>query len=310
MAARSSGPSEARVPCPQCGGLIHPIAGRCKHCKADVAALRSARPAAATALPALARGLGGDAPDNARQAPAPPSAPVRSIHLQEGSQPVLPPRPTGQMPSAAPRSIWRNWPVLVIALALIAIGIAVVLMVWPAPSSPKTQAGSLAPPPAPERMDTDPLPPGSPPSQPPPATQPPPPAQGADPWANPGGGGRAGQIDPPADPDDDIDPSDVLQDPFGSRGRGWTGGLNINDFAFTVFTHACNRIARCGNGNAQLATYCTGLAQMRPRSPPSCNAAQRCLDQIDQLDCSTAFNSIADLLRLSQSPDCDAAMHC
>lgn len=25
-----------RVPCPQCGKPIHPIAGRCRHCHADV----------------------------------------------------------------------------------------------------------------------------------------------------------------------------------------------------------------------------------------------------------------------------------
>src|SRR5665647_1711166 len=54
VAARNPGPSDARIPCPLCGGLIHPIAGRCKHCKADIAALGAKRPAAMAALPPLA----------------------------------------------------------------------------------------------------------------------------------------------------------------------------------------------------------------------------------------------------------------
>ena len=34
---------EARVPCPVCRGPIHPVAGRCKHCRADLHALRFIR---------------------------------------------------------------------------------------------------------------------------------------------------------------------------------------------------------------------------------------------------------------------------
>src|SRR5258706_3388072 len=44
---------ESRMACPLCGGAIHPIAGRCKHCKEDLSAMRSGRPAAAAPLPAL-----------------------------------------------------------------------------------------------------------------------------------------------------------------------------------------------------------------------------------------------------------------
>ena len=36
-----------------CGGLIHPIAGKCKHCKGDLAGVRGGRPAAAQALPSI-----------------------------------------------------------------------------------------------------------------------------------------------------------------------------------------------------------------------------------------------------------------
>jgi hypothetical protein len=309
VAARSSGPSEARIPCPQCGGLIHPIAGRCKHCKADVAALRSARPAAATALPALARGLANGAPGNHGQVAAAvatvANTPV-AIHRQEASQPVLPPRPTEQMPSAEPRSLWRNWPLIVIALALLAIGTAVVMMLWPPSNRSKVESRTLAPPPAPERMDTNPLPP---PSAQPPAPQPP----GADPWTSPGGGaGPSGQIDPPDDPDDTIDPDDILKDPFaGPRGLPKLPRLGTNAFAFTLFGHACKRFASCGNAQPILTDYCAMIDRMIPSSPPpSCTAAKSCLDQADQLDCSTAFNSITDLMKLVQSPDCEAATRC
>ncbi|MBZ0235260.1 MAG: prepilin peptidase, partial [Deltaproteobacteria bacterium] len=50
---------EPRTACPACGGQIHPIAGRCKHCKADLTRLRNgAAPAARPNLVALGGGNG------------------------------------------------------------------------------------------------------------------------------------------------------------------------------------------------------------------------------------------------------------
>src|SRR5215467_11037283 len=96
-AAARPGPPEARdarVPCPLCGGLIHPIAGKCKHCKADLSAYRAARPAANTPLPALhpAGGNGVTGPAT----PVPPAA-----HA------VLPPRPTSRVATEVGGSVWR-----------------------------------------------------------------------------------------------------------------------------------------------------------------------------------------------------------
>ncbi|HRC59196.1 MAG TPA: hypothetical protein PKU97_24905, partial [Kofleriaceae bacterium] len=59
--ARSSGSSanpapELRMPCPFCGGLVHPIAGRCKHCKQDLAEHRAR--AGGVGGPGVAGGLG------------------------------------------------------------------------------------------------------------------------------------------------------------------------------------------------------------------------------------------------------------
>src|SRR5215207_126382 len=93
-AARPPGIADARVPCPLCGGLIHPVAGRCKHCKEDLTQFRAGRPQAAAALPALngkpvvsTNGTNG----HVVAAPIPVAMPVTH---NDGSQPILPPRTT------------------------------------------------------------------------------------------------------------------------------------------------------------------------------------------------------------------------
>src|SRR5205814_5764562 len=110
--ARPPGLGDARVPCPLCGGLIHPVAGRCKHCKEDLSTFRAGRPQAAATLPAL-NGHTITAPATLH---APPpvvaaqtngymptsgngtngqstitAAPI-AIQARDGSQPILPPR--------------------------------------------------------------------------------------------------------------------------------------------------------------------------------------------------------------------------
>lgn len=42
------------MPCPVCTGPIHPIAGKCKHCKSDLRAIRGPRAQATAQLPSLA----------------------------------------------------------------------------------------------------------------------------------------------------------------------------------------------------------------------------------------------------------------
>ena len=141
---------DARVPCPLCGGLIHPVAGRCKHCKQDLsrAASRSARRGDAAARAAAGAGLA--RPSRCRShvkhavAADLAAAPDRHAHRRAAAV-------------ARRRLRGRSWPMLVIVLAVAAIVGAVVIMVWPEHHG----AGEhpLKPPPAPERMDTDPLPP-------------------------------------------------------------------------------------------------------------------------------------------------------
>jgi hypothetical protein len=140
---------EARIPCPQCGGAIHPVAGKCKHCKADLGALRVGKPQAAASLPKLApppEPIHPPPPTNdvwARPT-APPVAPVvhppyagappmRAIdpasvqfsaagtsRVHHDSEPIqiLPPRPTGRMFVALPAA---KWPYVVITISVLAI---------------------------------------------------------------------------------------------------------------------------------------------------------------------------------------------
>ena len=129
-AARPPGLGDARVPCPLCGGLIHPVAGRCKHCKEDLSQFRAGRPQAAAALPALNGARPATSrersPAHARDVPGTnghaPAIPV-AIRAREGSQPILPPRPTGRSMrgARAARALWKSWPMLVIGVAVLAI---------------------------------------------------------------------------------------------------------------------------------------------------------------------------------------------
>jgi hypothetical protein len=311
------------VLCPVCGGLIHPIAGRCKHCKTDLSAFRAQRPQAAAQLPALAQraepppphpqaqavippsapeafnGNGHSAPTSQAPSPwAPPSAhhafqaenpqPVSPAQLAQeaAQQAILPPRPSGMswthmQRQAPPRSAWRSWPMVVIILAMIAIVTAVVIMVWPTSSRADVdKKGALEPPPAPERMDMKPTTP----------TPPPPKAPTADdPW------GPSGQITPGK-----IDPLDPTAP---------SGGANSDAMAKVAMRHLCDRMSQCSNVGS-LQSLCNAMPNA---APPSCAAAQRCLEHIDTISCSTstdddAFQVLTTVM--TKVPDCMDALRC
>ena len=295
-AVAKSSPSDGRIACPQCGGLVHPIAGKCKHCKADLAEARGARPAAAAALPALAGG-GTARPAmraDATPVPAKPS-PISKLVAAENIA-ILPPRETGRMPAQkSGGSLLKNWPVVVIIIAGIAIAAAVVLMVWPPGSTAKADT-RIPPPPAPERMETNPLPPKG--------SMVTPPSNGQDPWSN-----KGTAPDPQPDPDDQasIDPNDPSKDPFSLRGGGNLLGSNV---MFSVFEHACARATSCGNSS--LASMCSVMSQaLGPTPPPSCAAAQRCIEHIDTLPCDAQMSSQADILSMMTTfQDCAEAIKC
>jgi hypothetical protein len=288
-AARPPAIADARVPCPLCGGLIHPVAGRCKHCKEDLTQFRAGRPQAAAALPSLngngasTRGSNGHAVA-AAAATASSFVPVM-LPAQDGSQPILPPRTTARSVAAVrPHSMWRSWPMLVIAVAVIAIIAATVIMVMPQDSDRKD--GKMSAPPAPERMETNPLPDKQ--SQ-------------LDPWSQPGTVPQAPQPMPPdpptpmpTDPDDDDIWGGTAGGTLGGGGAlggsnpfGQGGGAN---FMITALDHACTKLKSCPDiDQSTLTSVCEAVAMMpKPPGPTGCAAAQKCLDAIDKLSCSQA----------------------
>lgn len=301
--AKNPTPSDGRIPCAQCGGLVHPIAGRCKHCKADLAEARGARPAAAAALPALAGSGTARPPVKADATPVPKKpGPAKAVAAAaDVTDQILPPRESARMPvQKSGGSLLKNWPVLVIILAGIAIAAAVVLMMWPPASTAKADT-RLPPPPAPERMDTNPMPPKGSMITPPSAPSAP---SGIDPWAKPD---DLSQIDP-ADPT--IDPlrpnpgvPSIQSNPF----TGGNAGLIVS-----VVEHACTRLAACGD--PQIGATCATATQMMKAfgapPAPTCAAAQRCLARIDQMDCNTTLDSAGLLSLYSAYDDCSDAMRC
>jgi hypothetical protein len=340
------GPADARVPCPLCGGLIHPIAGRCKHCKGDLRSLRSTRPAVGATLPALNQP--GPAPQtngharaavNGHHAPPPaqppqppqppqpaPPEPPRSLvqavaavapiplaihHGPVEAVPILPPRPTGRF-TAPPRPSWKSWPVIVIVLAVIAIVTAVVLMLFPPGGAPRDDGTNHLLQPAPDRMDTNPAPA--------PATPRQPPSTSPDPWSRRGGGGGADPTPPatppppampPDDPDiDDPDVDDALasRDPFSRRG---TLGLRSTSMLYSIVKHACTRLATCGTTNAQTRQLCDLYVRVPSVPPPSCAAAARCLESIDEMSCDIQIDDPSSLMKLKDRfTDCADALSC
>jgi hypothetical protein len=236
------------------------------------------KPEPVIALPANAiTHIGGTTPVAlASTAPAIVIEPARAAYnpMPEGA--ILPPRPTGRMRAqGGDERGWlaRNWPVFVIILASIAIVVAVILM-FVSPKSQVTDIGTKngAGGPAPERMETNPLPPPS-----------------TDPWQNgqpPSGQPQQAPVPPPpTDPDDTtaIDPNDPLKDPFSNGG----GTGNNQQFAFTLLGNITNRLCEKAKtcSDQTVATMCSGMS-MIPVSPlpTSCPQATRCMEIIDQID--------------------------
>ncbi len=229
-----------------------------------------------------------------------------AMRTDDEAQPILPPRPTGRMAAAQQQgAAWRSWPVIVIAIAVVAIVTAVVLMVWPPGSTTRANAGTLPPPPAPERMDTNPMP-G--------------PQGSLDPWNN-----RPGAAPDPAPsrpqlpttpPDiDDIDPDpDSLANPFRGGGNtlGSLGGSSMLGLFSAVLSRACDRLASCPNASSVSRMACTTMRQTLPLSAaPTCAAAQRCMASLDRvMTCDDNLDPTAVLGLMNGMQDCADAMRC
>ncbi len=170
------------------------------------------------------------------------------------------------------------------------------MMVWP--PSPADAGRKVVQPPAPERMETDPLPP-------PGAGN----SNGADPW-----GGRS-QADPPVAPRQTPDPlppaapaappQPAPQDPFANPFGGLSAPLSAGgDVAFAVMAHACTKLKSCPNADDTLTAVCDSLAAFPHGAPPTCDAAKRCFEAIDKLDCSQDLSQTSPASMMMNMQDC------
>ncbi|MBX3161353.1 MAG: hypothetical protein KF773_35650 [Deltaproteobacteria bacterium] len=328
-AAARPNQADARIPCPLCGGLVHPLAGRCKHCKGELGNLRGATPAAAAALPALQHAAAPPQPPPAPVAIAPPPAaaydpyarpapagnpyaptpppgyapgPAGPVHAPPSPQGVLPPRPTGrQYVARRPAGWWKSWPVIVIIIAALAIVAAVVLMVWP-PGGKEQNNRSNGNVPAPDRTPTNPLPrdrsssndrdpPRADPTPPPQTPQTPPPKS---------------PIDIPDDPDPDVaDPDPWTGAPAPPTPLSPTQDTTV--MLSNIFFHACEHLRKCGTADTNSFGLLCRAYSKPPASPPRCPAAARCLERVAKIPCAT---DVADWMSFADSEDCMNALHC
>jgi hypothetical protein len=200
----------------------------------------------------------------------------------------------------------------------------VVLMVWPTRGHDAKRA--LKPPPAPERMDTQ-TPPVTPKID-APATPPRPPQGSADPWGmrTPDRQAPRAALDDPddsnapsgpdhahasADPvDQDLDALDPFATPRGSASPRRRLSLNRTGIVvLAVESHLCRKLADCGHVDIWVRRACGSVPSVPDVRLASCPAAQRCLERIDAMTCTTQLDP-AQMTRLLRLTDCLDAMHC
>lgn len=262
---------EPRTSCPACGGPVHPIAGRCKHCKADLTRLRNgaapatkAQPAARPNLVALGGGNGQSHGTNGASV-QPSVAPPSSVMVP----------PPAEM-AEAPRASWSSrWPLVVALIAVIAIVASVALLLFGTGDGKKKDRGVRRfDGPAPELTPTDPLAPQVTPPAPPP---------------NPGQPHAGGIAPDPSQPD--PVPGTPPTPPPSARPR--TGPPTVSEFFTAALDTACQRMTTC-SADDQVAAYCTMARQQLPQLGQSLDslcpdyngaAAADCLDAVSRFPC-------------------------
>jgi hypothetical protein len=309
LAARSS--AEPRTACPVCGGSIHPIAGKCKHCKTDLVKLRRQQQAAAGTPPPARTPFG--VPTPVRAPTAPPgviAAPMNGSHSSPVpmAAPVVISAPVPAIdPYVAPevqRSAWsRSWPIVVAVIAAGAIVVSVILLLTGG-NKRDPKVDRVIPPPAPDRMNTDPLP--------------------SDPWngATPGGG--SGNTFPSAP--DPSQPTPPAPPPAPSGGGPTASSAPAPEqFNIAMFGAICARLSSCG-ADASAKTACDELTQAASQFADSdlkdkiargeCtydrDKASSCMSMLQHIPCSQGQG--ADIGQISNIingvSDCGAAIAC
>lgn len=294
VAARTGATAtDPRVTCPVCGGQIHPIAGRCKHCRTDLSAMRGGGGhAAPAALPAL--GAGAPIVVPAHAAAAAHASPYAGGQVNGHANGHAAYAPAGAaLPAAASmvavraaptESTWsRRWPILVVVLAAIVIVVSVVLLLQgDKPASSKIKRPIQ--PSMDNNMNTNPMVPddpwGGPPTV-PPSTQPSAPPGTHPPGVPPDPGGGAAGV------------------PGGTPGTGPTDPDAQAQFRRAMFEALCGRLKTCGQSPAidalcnntvlEQLTQGTSCRSFDPSAGSACLARLRdfpCVDDLDSLDAS------------------------
>jgi hypothetical protein len=307
-------PMDARIPCPVCGQDIHPVAGRCKHCKTDLVKLREARGVRAPRIDPAVIGVAAVAPAVQPTAAAPeskpeaaPIVPPTNGHTSHLLPPVLAydaPEIAGSMPVRS--SLARRWPILVAILA----GIAIVVCAYILLLAPDTKAAAARPArrdttPAPDRMDTMPAPNHLP-----------------DPWGGQGSQGGTPQLppnfdDPPA-PGQAPPPNPPANPPTLQPGAV----PSAEDYFSTLQDKACEKLQACGLGGQMGQAMCEllGDASIADQTREMVRAGRCTYDETKAAACFSTIESVqckSGSLDLDQIPslimsygDCAEALRC
>lgn len=269
---------DPRTACPACGGPVHPIAGRCKHCKADLTRLRAGQApiaAPAAARPALVALGGGNGSGNGHTAAAPAPAgawptPLGTSPLSTATASAATHTPGDDTPSA-----WSTrWPLLVAGLAIVAIIASVAMLLFGGNDDEKKESKARRfNGPAPELMPTDP---------------------GAHQVAPNGGS---------IDPNDPSLPRPTIPDPAPAPAPSPAPSppppsahapRDIEDFMRQSATALCERVTSCGGFDETVTTLCqmapSMIPQMADQVEAMCpdfdgGAARECVDSLSRFPC-------------------------
>jgi hypothetical protein len=197
--------------------------------------------------------------------------------------------------------------VVVIVVAMMAIVAAVVVMVWPTGHG-EPGKHTLQPPPAPERMDT----------QTPPVTPkinaPTPGPHASAPAAPAPDSSDASASDQVAD-DDDLATGDATGSPRPAPARRGHRALSLNAggmLQITMAARLCRKLVRCGTTDETMKSMCEQIASMGVSADPpaGCPAAERCLQHIDAMGCTSQPDALQVGMLMMQFSDCVNAMRC
>lgn len=316
--------SDGRIPCPVCRQQIHPVAGRCKHCKTDLVKLREQQ---GVRVPRLAPAVLGVAPVAAQ--PFAPQAPAPAPARLSGEMAAVAPPPAGNTlldpapylsPGAAygpdptivdlapamPQMKRARWPIFVAIGAAVAIVVCIILLVMddkPKAKSSKAVNGIGL---GTDSMDTD--------------VAPPPPTdlgKPGNPWGDPTDTNPADPVDPP---DPYQPPPPVAPQPPPSTFNGTIP--TAEDFYPSAITAVCKKLTSCGNSNSTTAQMFNSICQgggdlfgslyadqiKNGQCTYDENAAGRCLASIDAIDCNSFdVDKLDSMLGVA---DCSTALSC